>query len=152
MVTLNLWFHVILKAILPPVHILLDISTGLETCPSSVSQGNGYIRRCILIKLKEISSFYGRGRGHCFTLYTYGGVSEWLWPSWVMDGGRSSREVWQTWGSACLGKMGMNCWRFPVLQPNWSDLGHPLPHAHNDSSVRARVRTCSGNLPCLGGL
>lgn len=39
-----------------PMHTLLDISADLETCPSSVSQGNGYISLCILIKLKEISS------------------------------------------------------------------------------------------------
>lgn len=41
---------------MPPMHTLLDISADLETCPSSVSQGNGYISLCILIKLKEISS------------------------------------------------------------------------------------------------
>lgn len=59
---------------MPPMHTLLDISAGLETCPSLVSQGNGYISLCILIKLKEISSLCTRWwrvggwvGGHCFT-------------------------------------------------------------------------------------
>lgn len=61
---------------MPLMHNLLDISSGLETCPSSVYRGNGYIRLCILIKLKEISSLWATGTGFIvFAVYTYGGVS-----------------------------------------------------------------------------
>ncbi len=38
------------------------LACRVDTCPSSIAQGNSYIRPCVLMKLKEISGLWAKRR------------------------------------------------------------------------------------------